>query len=97
MDKSPRDIEIDRILTEAVALRDKAQLDLDTAEFFNKEALRLEAIVDDLNTLPEDKESAMVKMEALTKRILIELREDFDAEKRITDDLNAFIKGLSNE
>lgn len=69
-------IDIDRFLKKATALKEKSQLDLDTAEFLDKEAIKLENIVDNPNTLPEDKEAAMVKLEVLHKRILMELNEN---------------------
>lgn len=94
MDKDQQTKEIDRILKEAVALREKSQLDLDTAEFLNDEAMKLEAIVDDSESRPEEKESAMVKLEALNKRILIELNESTDRLDKMEEDFNALIKEL---
>lgn len=86
--------EINRILKNAVALEEKAQLDLDTAEFLNNEAIKLETIIDNPKTLPEEKESAMVKLEALHKRILIELNEDTNRQDQLEKELSTFIKGL---
>ena len=97
MEKSPKDGEIDRILAEAVAIKEKAELDLNTALFFDNEATKLEAIVDNPKTLPEDKEQAMIKLAALYKRILIELNEEPTAIDEVEKDLNTFIKGLNEE
>jgi hypothetical protein len=97
MDKNQQTKEIDRLLNKAVALREKAELDLTTAVFLDNEAIKLEAIVDNPKTLPEEKESAMIKLEALNHRILIELNEKSNEQEKLEKELNDFIKGLSNE
>ena len=88
MDKSQFNKEIDRILKESVALEEKAKLDLETAEFLNNEVIKLETIIDDIKTLPEEKESAFIKLEALHKRLLIELNENTSTQDRLEHELN---------
>jgi len=94
MKKSQQTKEINRILKKAEALEEKAKLDFETAIFLDNEVIKLEAIIDNPKTLPEEKESAMIKLEALHKRILIELNEESNQHELLEKELNDFIKSL---
>jgi hypothetical protein len=93
MEKSQQK-EFNRILKKAEVLEQKAQLDFDTALFLDNEVTKLEAILDNPETSPEGKELAMVKLNALHKRILLELNEESDSVELLEKEMNAFFKGL---
>ena len=99
MDKTQYDKETSRILTEAIKLKQKAILDLDTAIFFDEEAKKLENIIDDPNSTEDQIDDAMVKLVRLNARIQVELRETDDEAIRIERELlvlnnKAIIEGL---
>jgi len=78
MEKSHYNKEINRLLKEATKIREKTQLDYDTAIFLDNEAIQLEKIIDCVNSTKEQVEDAMKKLEALYKRIENELGHTHD-------------------
>ena len=87
MTKSQYDKEANRLFSEADKLREKAELDLKTAEFFDAESKKLEMVLDDEEATDDQKEDALIKLEALYKRILIELNEPSNESIRIEREL----------
>jgi hypothetical protein len=99
MDKIQYEKETTRLLNEALKLEEKAKLDLKTAEFFDREACKLESILEDEDTTDEQTFDAMLKLKALYNRIKIELNEPNSGAIRIERELlvlrnQAIIEGL---
>jgi len=87
MTKSQYDKEANRLFNEAEKLREKAKLDLKTARFFDAECKKLESILDGEEATDNQINDALIKLEALHKRILIELNEPNDEAIRIEREL----------
>jgi len=97
MEKSQYDKEANRLFNEANKLREKAELDLKTAKFFDAESKKLEMILDNEEATDEQKENALIKLEALYKRILIELNEPNNESIRIERELLVLHNKAVNE
>ena len=69
MEKSTYDREINRLIAETQKLTEKSQLDLDTSNFLDNEALKLEEIIENPNSTREQIEESVIKLEALYNRI----------------------------
>ena len=99
MEKTQYDKETSRILTEAIKLKEKARLDLDTAIFFEEEEKKLENILDDSDSTEDQVDDALVKLVGLNARIQVELRDTDDEALRIERELlvlnnKAIMEGL---
>lgn len=69
MEKSNYNKELNRLIAEANQIEEKSKLDLDTIKFLDKEALKLEEIIDSPNSTSQQIKDAVIKLETLYKRI----------------------------
>ena len=63
-------------------LEEKAELDVETAEFLDKQANTLLTLMDDPNITSQEREQTALKLESLLGKIYFELN-DIETEQRI--------------
>jgi hypothetical protein len=97
MEKSHYNKEANRLSNEAEKLREKAELDLATAEFFNAESQKLEMVLDNEESTDDQIDDALIKLEALYNRIQIELNESDEESIRIERELLVLHNKAINE
>jgi len=95
MEKSQYEKEINRLISEAEAYKEKEQIGYDTSLFLEKERQKLTEIADNA-TNTEEKEDAINKLESLLGKIQYELNHAEDNDNEALRIENELILLLSN-
>ena len=95
MEKSQYEKEINRLISEAEAYKEKEQIGYDTSLFLEKERQKLTEIADNA-TNTEEKEDAINKLESLLGKIKYELNHAEDNDNEALRIENELILLLSN-